>query len=110
MSWENTCDAMSSWSEQQLLTLNREHVDIIDDCWTRYNVDFRSISPEERKMAIEKDIKTTLAILQLQPSIQQKYRRFVVINGTREKHIQPDHDGVSVSVNASIGSHFDFMH
>jgi hypothetical protein len=89
---------MDGWIEKQLDLLSKDNLALIHECWTRFLTDFIGKSVDDKQVIIESDILSTLAALQLEPSMHENYRRFVVIKGLQEEHIPADRDGVSMRV------------
>ena len=68
---------------------------ILEECLKEFNELFLNVQECEWPSLIEKEISKDLAGMQMQPVIMDNFRRFVVVKGTKDDHIDPSYAGVS---------------
>lgn len=88
-------DHTTKFIEWMLSLLPKTPANYVEDCWAKYLSDFSNKTEEETRAVVEAQIAWDLRRLQVQPVIRSDYRRFVVIKGCQDTHIEWDHEGVS---------------
>jgi hypothetical protein len=72
---------------------------ILEYCLRSFNKHFSELPEEKWSFNVLTELFSMLFSLQMQPCMMDRYRRFVVITGKRDK-IAPDRHGVSIFSNA----------
>jgi hypothetical protein len=67
---------------------------ILETCINAWVDLYSNLREPEWSSAIEAEISETLMCMQMQPSIMDEFRRFVVIKAPKDKHINLERDGV----------------
>jgi hypothetical protein len=87
-------DEAHSWASSQLSLLPLGTRGLLEECMRDFSKNYMDVKESEWASAIETEISRDLLSMQLQPTIMDTYRRFVVIKGHKEEHIPWDRDGV----------------
>jgi hypothetical protein len=89
-------EGTTQWIGSQFSMLSKTPEDYVKDGWARYDSDFANKSDKDVHGMLEFEIVNDLTRLQVQPTMHECYRRFVVIKGEMENHIKLDKDGVCI--------------
>lgn len=83
------------WIEDQLNSMFKTPKDLVADAWDKFDRDFANKPEDEIHRLLEKEIVNDMTSLQMQPYVQDEYRRMVVIKSDKDTHIAFNRDGVS---------------
>jgi hypothetical protein len=88
-------DDTSGWVSKQIRTMSLDARGLLEECWKQFNGNYPNVPESAWPSKMDAEISEDLSFMQMQPAIMQEYRRYVVIKGPGNDHIEWDRDGVS---------------
>jgi hypothetical protein len=90
-------DNNKRWVSKQILMMSLDTRGLLEECWKQFNTKYANVPESTWSSVMDAEISEDLSYMQMQPAIMQEYRRYVVIKGPGNDHIEWDRDGVSYS-------------
>lgn len=82
---ERFADDRTSWVEEQLSSLSRGPRDILEFCIEEFDSRYGGTSESSYATNLATHICSDMALMQSEPAIMEKYRRFVIFKATDDE-------------------------
>jgi len=104
-----TTSDQAAWLQEHWVNRPLDPRHTLEFCINSFSAKYSNIPQAQWVSAAEAEISEDLALMQVQPAIMKRYRRFIVIPADTDHRIEADKDGFEWLTNSNFSFNDDFL-